>query len=121
LPTSAFPSGHEAATCCIWIAVAILVIGHTHGWWRWLFLIPAVVMPICVATSRMYRGEHHPTDILGSLIFAACWITATYLLIAPNSDARAWDRTATNVRHLLRGDRGAGTATVAPPANVSGP
>src|ERR1039457_4430023 len=38
LPTSAFPSGHTAATCCLYVALAILVIGHAHGWWRWLFL-----------------------------------------------------------------------------------
>jgi undecaprenyl-diphosphatase len=91
LPTSAFPSGHEAATCCLYIAVAILVIGHARGWWRWLFLIPAIAMPVLVALSRMYRGEHHPTDILGSLIFSALWLTATVLLIKPNlrEDARA--------------------------------
>jgi undecaprenyl-diphosphatase len=40
LPTSAYPSGHEAATCCLYIAIAILVIGHARGWWRSLFLIP---------------------------------------------------------------------------------
>lgn len=87
LPTSAYPSGHSAATTCIYIAVAILVIGHARGWWRWLFLIPAIAMPVLVATSRMYRGEHHPTDILGSLLFSALWLSATYLLIKPNSDA----------------------------------
>jgi undecaprenyl-diphosphatase len=37
----------------------------------------------------MYRGEHHPTDILGSLLFSALWLTAAYLLIRPNSDGRA--------------------------------
>jgi undecaprenyl-diphosphatase len=84
LPTSAYPSGHEAATCCLYIAVAILVIGHARGWWRWLFLIPAIAMPVLVALSRMYRGEHHPTDILASLLFAALWLTATTLLIKPN-------------------------------------
>ena len=89
LPTSAYPSGHEAATCCLYIAIAILVIGHARGWWRWLFLIPAVAMPVLVALSRMYRGEHHPTDILGSLIFAALWLTATSVLIKPNADRRA--------------------------------
>src|SRR5262249_43320104 len=68
LPTSAYPSGHEAATACLYIAIAILVIGHARGWWRWLFLIPAIAMPVLVALSRMYRGEHHPTDILGSLV-----------------------------------------------------
>jgi undecaprenyl-diphosphatase len=88
LPTSAFPSGHEAATCCLYVAIAILVIGHAHGWWRWLFLIPAIAMPVLVALSRMYRGEHHPTDILASLLFAGLWLTATTMLIKPNDDPR---------------------------------
>jgi undecaprenyl-diphosphatase len=88
LPTSAFPSGHEAATCCLYVALAILVIGRARGWWRWLFLIPAIVMPVLVALSRMYRGEHHPTDILGSLLFSALWLTATTLLIKPNADGQ---------------------------------
>ncbi len=58
LPTSAYPSGHTAATTCLYVAIAILVIGHTRGWWRWLFLVPAIAMPVLVALSRMYRGEH---------------------------------------------------------------
>ena len=78
------PSGHEAATCCLYVAIAILVIGHARGWWRWLFLIPAIAMPVLVALSRMYRGEHHPTDILASVLFSALWLTATVLLIKPN-------------------------------------
>jgi undecaprenyl-diphosphatase len=89
LPTSAYPSGHTAATCCIYIAIAILVIGHARGWWRWLFLIPAIAMPVLVAVSRMYRGEHHPTDVLGSLLFAALWVTAATMLIKPNADGRS--------------------------------
>ena len=96
LPTSAYPSGHEAATCCLYVAVAILVIGHARGWWRWLFLIPAIAMPVLVAVSRMYRGEHHPTDILGSLLFAALWLTAATVLIRPNSDGRAQAAPATH-------------------------
>jgi undecaprenyl-diphosphatase len=88
LPTSAYPSGHEAATCCLYAAVAILVIGHARGWWRWLFLIPAIAMPILVAISRVYRGEHHPTDILGGLLLAALWLTATSVLFKPGADGR---------------------------------
>jgi undecaprenyl-diphosphatase len=84
LPTSAYPSGHTAATTCLYVALAILVIGHAHGWWRWLFLVPAIAMPALVALSRMYRGEHHPTDVLGSLLFSALWITALTLLVRPN-------------------------------------
>jgi undecaprenyl-diphosphatase len=88
LPTSAYPSGHEAATCCLYVAVAILIIGHARGWWRWLSLIPAIAMPVLVALSRMYRGEHHPTDILASVLFSALWLTATALLIKPNADGQ---------------------------------
>ncbi len=87
LPTSAYPSGHEAATCCLYAGLAILVIGHARGWWRWLFLLPAVAFPVLVAASRMYRGEHHPTDVLASLLFAALWVPAATLLVKPNSAA----------------------------------
>jgi len=89
LPTSAYPSGHAAATCCLYVALAILVIGAARGWWRWLFLIPAVAMPVLVAISRMYRGEHHPTDIVGSLLFSALWLTAVTMLVRPSPRARA--------------------------------
>jgi undecaprenyl-diphosphatase len=98
LPTSAYPSGHTAATCCLYVALAILVIGHARGWWRWLFLIPAIAMPVLVALSRMYRGEHHPTDILGSLLFCALWLAATSLLIKPNADSRRAGRPSSEVR-----------------------
>jgi undecaprenyl-diphosphatase len=97
LPTSAYPSGHTAATCCLYAGVAILVIGHARGWWRWLFLVPAIAMPALVALSRLYRGEHHPTDVLGSLLFAALWLTATTVLIKPNADGRRAGQ-----RHPLR-------------------
>jgi undecaprenyl-diphosphatase len=88
LPTSAFPSGHVAATTCLYVGIAILVIGHARGWWRYLFLIPAIVMPVMVAMARLYRGEHHPTDVLASALFAALWLTATTILITPASAAR---------------------------------
>jgi len=97
LPTSAYPSGHEAATCCLYVAIAILVIGHARGWWRWLFLVPAIAMPVLVAISRMYRGEHHPTDILGSLLFAALWLTATIVLIKPSADRPARSASSTGI------------------------
>jgi undecaprenyl-diphosphatase len=91
-PTSSYPSGHVAATCCLYIGIAILVIGHARGWWRWLFLVPAIAMPVLVALSRLYRGEHHPTDVIGSLLLSALWLVATFLLIKPNADGRAGAR-----------------------------
>jgi undecaprenyl-diphosphatase len=87
LPTSAFPSGHMAATTCLYVGLAILVLGYARGWWRYLFLIPAIVMPVMIALSRLYRGEHHPTDILASLLFAGLWLTAATKLIKPSEAA----------------------------------
>ena len=87
LPTSAYPSGHMAATCCLYIGLAVLVIGLARGRWRWLFLIPAILLPVLVAASRMYRGEHHPTDVLASLLFAALWIPVVFILLRPTGVA----------------------------------
>jgi membrane-associated phospholipid phosphatase len=72
-----------AATTCLYVGIAILAISLARGWWRYLLLIPAIVMPVMIAVARMYRGEHHPTDILGSLLFAGLWLTATTMLIKP--------------------------------------
>lgn len=83
LPTSSFPSGHMAATTCLYAGIAILAIGLSRGWWRYLLLIPAIVMPVMIAVARMYRDEHHPTDILASPLSAALWLTAITMLIQP--------------------------------------
>ena len=34
----------------------------------------AVLMPLGVALSRMYRGMHHPTDVLGAAILTTLWV-----------------------------------------------
>ena len=86
LPTSSFPSGHIAATICLYAAIAVLVMPRTRAWWRWLFIAVAVLMPLWVTLSRLYRGMHHPTDALGSFILAACWVTAMVYCVRPNRD-----------------------------------
>jgi len=114
LPTSAFPSGHMAATTCLYVGIAILVIGHARGWWRYLFLIPAIVMPVMIALSRLYRGEHHPTDILASVLFAGLWLTAATMLIKPSEAAH--DRAGR--RPLgLPGKKGTGPSRETAPAS----
>jgi cell division protein FtsW (lipid II flippase) len=60
MPTYAFPSRHTAATTCLYVGIAILVIGHARVWWRYLFLVLAIVMPVMIALARVDRGAHHP-------------------------------------------------------------
>lgn len=92
VPTGAFPSGHIAATLCLWVGIAILVLPRTDRWWRWIFVGLAVVMPLVVAASRVYRGMHHPTDIAGALILTGLWIGLLYLIIRPNADVYEGNR-----------------------------
>ncbi|MEH1098843.1 phosphatase PAP2 family protein [Micromonospora sp. CPCC 205561] len=92
MPTSSFPSGHIAATLCVWVAIAVVVFPRTDRWWRWLFVALAVVMPTGVAISRMYRGMHHPTDFMGAIILTALWVGLLYWVVRPNEDVREGNR-----------------------------
>jgi undecaprenyl-diphosphatase len=86
LPTSSFPSGHIAATMCLYVSIALLVVPRVRAGWRWIFVALAVIMPTGVALSRMYRGMHHPTDVLGAGVLTACWITVLWFVLRPNAD-----------------------------------
>jgi undecaprenyl-diphosphatase len=86
LPTSAFPSGHIAATMCLWVAIALVVTGRVRAWWRWVFVALAVIMPAGVAVSRMYRGMHHPTDVLGAAVLTTLWIGLLWWVVRPNAE-----------------------------------
>ncbi|KKK07451.1 phosphatase PAP2 family protein [Micromonospora sp. HK10] len=94
MPTSSFPSGHIAATICLWSAIAIIVFVRTDRWWRWLFVALAVLMPVGVATSRMYRGMHHPTDFMGAILLGALWLSLLYWVVRPNADVQQGNQPA---------------------------
>ena len=86
MPTSSFPSGHIAATMCLWVAIALVVTGRVQSWWRWIFVALAVIMPAGVALSRMYRGMHHPTDLMGAAILTTLWVGLLWWVIRPGTD-----------------------------------
>jgi undecaprenyl-diphosphatase len=71
-PTSSFPSGHTAASIVLYVGLAIIVTSLVRqAFVRALVWSLAVVLPIAVALSRLYRGMHHPTDVIASAIGAA--------------------------------------------------
>ncbi|MDQ1423730.1 MAG: hypothetical protein QOD72_1228 [Acidimicrobiaceae bacterium] len=78
-PTSSFPSGHTAASMVLYGAIAVLVFGLTRrAAARFWAALVAIFVPAAVAFGRLYRGMHHPTDVLvgvllgiGALIVAA--------------------------------------------------
>jgi membrane-associated phospholipid phosphatase len=77
-PTSSFPSGHTAATIALWGALAVLASERARSALvRGLFLTLAVVLPVLVASSRMYRGMHFLSDVLGGVLLGGLWLLAT--------------------------------------------
>ena len=82
-PTSSFPSGHTAAAICLYGGVAAIVWRVVSAWWRWIVLGVAVALVLAVMLSRLYRGAHHPTDVLASVLFAVPWLLVTTRVCAP--------------------------------------
>jgi undecaprenyl-diphosphatase len=88
-PTSSFPSGHTAASICLYGAVAALVLRGTRAWWRWAVLGVAVALVVAVGFARLYRGAHQPTDVLASVGFAIPWLLVTLRLVGDAPGERA--------------------------------
>ncbi len=88
-PTSSFPSGHTAAAICLYGGVAAIVWCVVSAWWRWIVLGVAIALIVAVALSRLYRGAHHPTDVLASVLFAVPWLLVTIRVCAPVTTAEA--------------------------------
>ena len=126
LPTSSFPSGHIAATMCLWVAIAILVMSRVRHGWRWVSVVTAVLMPLGVAVSRMYRGMHHPTDVLGAAILTALWVGLLWWVIRPNAEKGGRGREGDDLEHQDRrgyevsGDPGRPAARASAPAGPAG-
>jgi len=81
-PTSSFPSGHTGAAIALYISLAVVVVRCVRpSWIRWLLAFLLVLLPVAVAVGRLYRGMHHPSDVLGSVVNATLVITWTYHVV----------------------------------------
>jgi membrane-associated phospholipid phosphatase len=90
IPTSSYPSGHTGAATALFVGSALLVAWYVRRRWvRTLAVVLFAVVPLLVAFGRLYRGAHHPSDILAAYLNGGvCLAIAAGLVLARGPLAR---------------------------------
>ncbi|MEV0582136.1 phosphatase PAP2 family protein [Nonomuraea sp. NPDC050310] len=88
-PTSSWPSGHVSAAVCFYAGVAIVLTLHTRRSLHALWWVLAVAATLAVALSRLYRGMHFFSDVLGGVVLGTvCLVVATRAVLLRRERAR---------------------------------
>ncbi|MFD8424132.1 diacylglycerol kinase family protein [Streptomyces sp. NPDC059466] len=67
-PTSSYTSGHTGAATALYAGLAVVVLSRGRGPWRRVVGVLLLLIPLLVGVARLYRGMHHPTDVVGGLV-----------------------------------------------------
>ncbi|WP_159401097.1 diacylglycerol kinase family protein [Streptomyces sp. NRRL B-24484] len=86
LPTSSYPSGHVGAATALYGGLGVLALLLGRGRWRFVLCAALWLLPPLVAASRLYRGMHHPSDVVAGLLngAAALWVMHRAVLDRPS-------------------------------------
>jgi membrane-associated phospholipid phosphatase len=77
-----FPSGHVIfATVLFGTTFWVVWITWRSSWARNAVLIVLVLPIVLMGPSRVYLGEHWPTDVIGAYCLAGLWVTGSVELI----------------------------------------
>ncbi|HTC69758.1 MAG TPA: phosphatase PAP2 family protein [Acidothermaceae bacterium] len=99
-PTSSFPSGHTAASVALYGSIAALVVCYgARMVWRRLAITVAILFPIVVAASRLYRGMHYPTDVVGGALLGFTWLRMSMYAILGTPKTSAQTQPAASTAH----------------------
>jgi len=83
-PTSSFPSGHTGAATALYLGIALILFWQLRRTaLKTVVITLLVALPLAVAVSRLYRGMHHPSDVIVGLANgAACVFVAARAYLA---------------------------------------
>lgn len=99
--TYSWPSGHVAATFVLYGGTAVIVTLVTRrALPRILAWSVAGLITGCVAVSRMYRGDHHPTDAMAGFVLGVGALCAAGLVCRAWAISSAHRRDRDEVRDL---------------------
>jgi undecaprenyl-diphosphatase len=81
-PTSSFPSGHTSAAVALYVGLAFVLAMLVRRTWVKALCWFLILVPVAVAVSRLYRGMHHPSDVVASFLNGALciWIMSRAVL-----------------------------------------
>lgn len=90
-PTASYTSGHTGAATALYGGLAVLALSRIRGPWRRAVGGLLLLIPLLVAVARLYRGMHHPSDVLGGLLNGSLslLIVGRNLMAGGNSSAPA--------------------------------
>jgi len=89
LPVNAsYPSGHTAASIAVYGGLALLLTSRIRNRKAQVAIwVVAILIPVFVAFSRMYRGMHHPLDIAGGVVIGIAAVSALVLVSRASGEA----------------------------------
>ncbi len=67
-PTTSYPSGHTSAATALYVTLLLVATRIPNKYVRTGLIVLFALMPFLVATGRVYRGMHQPTDVAASLV-----------------------------------------------------
>ena len=83
-PTSSYPSGHTAASIALYCCLALIVLWlySGRGWARAL-AVAGFCVPVFVGLSRVYMGEHYPSDVVAGALLGGLWLSLVAVILLP--------------------------------------
>jgi undecaprenyl-diphosphatase len=86
-----FPSGHSiSAVMCYYLLAYLLVPKMPTPFWKAIVIIGAATIIVYIAFSRVFIGDHYPSDVLAGLALGVAWSSLVYTTTEWIALQRGW-------------------------------